>query len=121
MKTLSRFKSVLPSLALTTTLLPFIASAQVDNVSSIARNILNLSYILVTIVFVLSIVVFGWGIVRFIFAAGDQAAVTKAKGHIYWGVIGIGVGASIYGLILFLQTYFGVSSGQLKIFQPIVI
>lgn len=103
-----------------TILLPFAALAQQDVVTPIANQILNLARVLVTIVFVLSVVAFGWGIVSFVLAAGDPAAVQKAKSFLLWGVIGMAVGASLFGLITFLQTYFGVQAGGLIITPPIV-
>lgn len=113
---------MLPTLTLIALSVPLTAfGAEFDNITPIAENILDLSKILVLIVFVLSIVVFGWGIVKFITAAGDPTAVEKAKQFLYWGVIGIAVGASIYGLITFLQTYFGVEAGGLTIEAPEVI
>ena len=101
-------------------LLPLLAFAAdpVDLVTPIANNILTVSRVLVTIVFVLSIIVFGWGIVKFITAAGDQAQVVKARGFLLWGVIGMAVSASLFGLIVFMRTYFGVDAGQLTILPP---
>lgn len=122
MKNFSHIKRALPTIALIAMSVPLVAfGAAQDIVSPIATNILNLSRILVSIVFVLSIVVFGWGIVKFITAAGDPTAVEKAKQFLYWGVIGMAVGASIFGLVTFLQTYFGVQSGGLDIEVPIVL
>ena len=100
--------------------LPFAAFAQSDLLSPIAGNVLILSRTLVTIVFVLSIVMFGWGIVKFIAAAGSDE-VKKARQFLYWGVIGMAVAASLFGLVQFLQTYFGVAGiGTLNIKQPTV-
>ncbi|MDP3769761.1 MAG: hypothetical protein U1A23_04370 [Candidatus Sungbacteria bacterium] len=122
MKMFSRIKPLLPTLALIALSAPFAAfGAAQDIVSPIANNILAVSRIAVTIVFVLSIVVFGWGIVKFITAAGDPTAVEKAKQFLYWGVIGMAIGASLFGLITFLRTYFGVEAGGLVITPPIVL
>ena len=125
MKTVSRFnRIVVPAFAIIAIALPLIASAAgtaQDIVTPIAKNILDLSRMLTLVVFVLAIVAFGWGIVQFIFAAGDPASVTKAKGFLLWGVIGMAVMASLFGLITFLQTYFGVTKGgQVDITVPII-
>ena len=123
MKTVSRFNRIVPAFAIIAIALPLIASAAgtaQDIVTPIANNVLSLVRVLVLIVFVLAIVAFGWGIVQFIFAGGDPTAIGKAKSFLLWGVIGMAVMASLFGLITFLQQYFGVNSGGLNILPPIV-
>ena len=116
----SSFRALTVLTVVASAIVPFVALAAdaSDNVTPIANNVLALVNVLVTIVFTLSIVVFGWGIVQFILAAGDPAAVSKAKSFLLWGVIGMAVGASIFGLVAFLRTYFGVSGGTLDINLP---
>ena len=121
MKTVSRFSRILPTLAVLAIALPMIASAAgtaQDIVTPIANNILALVRVLVLVVFVLAVVAFGWGIVQFIFAGGDPAAIGKAKSFLLWGVIGMAVMASLFGLITFLQQYFGVRAGGLDVRAP---
>ena len=114
MKTVSRF--AFTAVAAT---MPFMAfAAAQDIVTPIANNVLNLVKVLVTIVFVLAVVAFGWGIVKFIFAGGDPSGIAKAKAFLLWGVIGMAVMASLFGLVGFLQTYFGVEAGGLNIVPP---
>ena len=125
MKTVSRFNRIIPAFAIIAIALPIIVSAAgagtaVDIVTPIADNVLKLVRVLVLIVFVLAIVAFGWGIVKFIFAGGDPTKIGEAKSFLLWGVIGMAVMASLFGLITFLQQYFGVNSGGLNILPPIV-
>ena len=121
MKTASRFNRILPTLAVLAIALPMIASAAgtaQDIVTPIANHILALVRVLVLIVFVLAVVAFGWGIVQFIFAGGDPAGIAKAKSFLLWSVIGMAVMASLFGLITFLQQYFGVIAGGLNVQAP---
>ena len=97
---------------------PRAVSAQTDLLSPIAANVLQLAQLTVTIVFVLAIVVFGWGIVKFIAAAGNPDEIKKAKSFLVWGVVGMMVGASIFGLVDFIQRYFGIEPGRLIITPP---
>ncbi len=123
MKIASRFSRIMPVLAVAVIALPLIASAAgtaQDIVTPIASQVLSLVKILVTVVFVLAVVAFGWGIVQFIFAGGDPASLGKAKSFLLWGVIGMAVMASVFGLIDFMQRYFGVSNSALVINQPTV-
>ena len=121
MKTVSRFNRILPTLAVLAIALPLIASAAgtaQDIVTPIANNILALVRVLVLVVFVLAVVAFGWGIVKFIFAGGDPGKIGEAKSFLLWGVIGMAVMASLFGLITFLQQYFGVTAGGLNVQAP---
>ena len=124
MKTSSRFHRIIPILTALAITAPFVALAAVgdaqDLVTPIANNILKTVNVFVTIVFVLAVVAFGWGIVQFIFAAGDPTTLAKAKQFLLWGVIGIAVMASIFGVVTFLQNYLGVKSGVLPITPPTV-
>jgi len=76
------------------------------NTTGVIKNILIL-------VMMVSLVVFGWGIVRLIAhaAGGSPEGVRKAKGIIWWGLIGLTVLASIVGIISFIQQYLGVEGG----------
>ncbi|MDP3769763.1 MAG: hypothetical protein U1A23_04380 [Candidatus Sungbacteria bacterium] len=88
----------------------FAASPDPDQLDDILDNIVSLADILVQICAVLAIVVFGWGIVKLIAAAGDPTKLKEAKGIITWGVIGMFILASIYGIIRFIEIYTGISS-----------
>ena len=116
----SRFVPVLIAIAISAPLIVLAAGTAQDLVTPIADNILKTVKVLVTIVFVLAVATFGWGIVQFIFAAGDPTTLAKAKQFLLWGVIGMAVMASVFGLTDFLQRYFGIEKGVLPITPPTV-
>lgn len=121
MKIASRFSRIVPIVSILAIIaVPFVAFAAPadDIVSPIANNILRTVRVLSTVVFVLAVVAFGWGIVQFIFAGGDPSAIGKAKSFLLWGVIGMAVMASVFGLTDFLQRYFGVTAGGINIVTP---
>ncbi|MDP3779498.1 MAG: hypothetical protein Q8R30_05655 [bacterium] len=85
------------------------AASKINEILTNAQNTLN---IVLRILMTFAVVIFIWGIVRMIAAAGNAAAVKQAKGILLWGIIGIAVMASMTGIVALLQTYFGVSGGD---------
>ena len=92
-------------------IVPVTASAAGNSIQKILTNTQDLINILLQIVMTLAFVVFIWGIVKFIAAAGNPQKMTQAKHTILYGIIGIAVMAMITGIIAFLQTYFGIQGG----------
>lgn len=99
---------------------PLVAIAQADRLTPVFQNVLTAVNTLVIIVFVIALLVFGWGIVKLIIAAGDPGKIAEAKGFILWGIIGIAILASLFGIITWLQNYFGVQGGTGTINVPTV-
>jgi hypothetical protein len=106
------------------TLMPFIAFGQTlgtrtDVVEPVTLQVLAAVNVLVGIVFVLSVAVFGWGVVKFILAAGDPTQIAQAKQFLWWGVIGMGIGAFIFGVLNWVAAYFGIATtNQLQVPPP---
>ena len=76
----------------------------------VVQGTLNVVNTIVTIVFVLAVLVFGWGVVKYIMSAGDPEGEKEARGFLWWGVIGIAVLAFVFGIIQYAATYFGVGT-----------
>ena len=64
---------------------------------------------LLPILLSLMIVVFSWGIVKFIYHADDEKAVAEGKGIMVWGVVGIGVVTILWGLVAYVQMALGLN------------
>jgi hypothetical protein len=79
-------------------------------VAQILTNAENAARLLVAVTFVLAVALFGWGMAKFIFAAGDPQKIAEAKNTIWWGVIGIFVIATIGGIIYWIGIYLGVNT-----------
>ena len=93
-------------------LVPSLALAQnATQVNTILNNVTSGARLIVTLLFVLAMLVFVWGAVKLILAAGDPEAIKEAKSFMWWGVIAMAVLASVFGLVTFLQSYFGVTGG----------
>lgn len=54
--------------------------------------------------------VFVWGIARFIKSAGSEKEIKDSKNLIIWGVVGLFVLVTIWGIISFLKGEFGFGS-----------
>ncbi len=100
--------SALSFLTGATALLPVAASAQtLLNTLALVSTFLNsLVYLFIT----LAIVVFFWGLIRYLMAGGEE----KAKGLqiMLMGVVTIFVMVSIWGIIRLLQSTFRVTSTE---------
>ena len=100
-------------------LVPLIGAAQglsdVITTTDRAVTVVNTG---VTIVFVLALLVFGWGVVKYITASGDPAKIKEARGFIWWGVIGMFVLASIFGIIKYIGSQLKIGQDQGTILIP---
>lgn len=91
--------------------IPLIVSAQApdpQSVNTVLTNFLALLTIVIKILISSAFVVFGWGVVKFIFTANDPKKIEQAKYIMLLGIIGIFVLASMGGIIIFIKTYFGI-------------
>lgn len=70
--------------------------------------ILDLIKLLIPVVAGLTLLSFFWGLARFVArVGGDEKAVSEGKNLMVWGVIGIFVMVSIWGILGFLTNEFG--------------
>jgi hypothetical protein len=60
----------------------------------------------------LALLVFMWGIVKYIAAAGDEKSQVSAKNTMVYGVIGLFVLFSVFGIVEFLQESFDIDENQ---------
>lgn len=113
-------KTTLIAASIAATIVPSLAFAQnvaVGTVGSNAIQIVGLAQTLVNsvipILFAASIMVFFWGLVRYIFDIGNGADGKEgAKRIMVWGIVALFVMASVWGLVAFLGDLFGVQQGS---------
>jgi len=74
-------------------------------INGIVREIINP---IVAVLFTAAIVVFFWGLIQFIYAAGGDEDREKGKQHMLWGVIGIFIMLSAYGILTLFTNTFGI-------------
>ena len=97
-------------------LLPFIslAAKSVDEILNQFKNTLNT---VIVIIFALATVVFGWGIVQYISAGGNDEKLKAGRQHMLWGIIGMAAMIAAWGLAKILANYLGANDQTLNIIQ----
>lgn len=58
-----------------------------------------------------AVIVFLWGVFQFVMSAGDDEARAKGRSHIIWGIIGIAVMVSVWGLVNFFTSSAALTGG----------
>jgi multidrug transporter EmrE-like cation transporter len=81
--------------------------------ADVARNFLMklndaILYPLISLMMAAALLVFLWGCFEFIMAAGDPGARTTGKKHILWGIVGMVVMVSAYGILTIAVGTFGL-------------
>jgi len=102
-----RLKIAASTSAIATLLLPVLASAQ-----TISDTLIFFSVILngvIGLFITLAIVVFFWGLIRYLWSMGPEEAHEGIK-IMFWGVVAIFVMVSIWGIIQLLQRSLRVTS-----------
>ncbi len=86
--------------------MPFLASAQltsgVQNVSGAFRFAMSFLTSATVLLFAAAFFFFLWGVFQFVRSAGDEDARKEGRDHIIYGIVGLAVMASVYGLVNFL-------------------
>lgn len=100
------------SIALSILFLPLCASAVVTDLFDAQLFVFNLLPKIGTLFFVVAIVIFFWGIVKFISNASDTAEHEKGKNFIVGSLISFTVLVSIWGIVSLLVD--GVSPNQVE-------
>lgn len=85
--------------------------------NQILVNLIRTATLVIVLLDVMAIMVFVWGIVKFIFAASNPEKLKDAKKILWWGVIGLFVLASVTGIVIALQSYFGVTNQRIPVPQ----
>jgi hypothetical protein len=60
----------------------------------------------------LAIIYFFWGLIVYLRAAGDPKAQEAGKNQMLWGIIAIAIMVSLYGIIAWLQSTFGITGSS---------
>lgn len=96
-------------------LAPFIASAQAalggtSNVNQLIDFITGALKIAAPLVLGAAVVFFLWGVFQFVMAAGEEEAREVGRNHMIYGIIGVAVMVSLWGLVNFFTTSASLST-----------
>jgi hypothetical protein len=90
---------------------PLVASAQLGGVKGLIVSVGDIVVTLTKIAAAAALLVFFWGLVKFISKAGDVKAVEEGRRFMLWGIIALFVMVSVWGIVLFLQTQLNIHQG----------
>lgn len=115
MKRFSKIISVLLSMPL----FVFAANTFPSDVTGIINMFIGIGLRVVPFLGAVAFLVFIWGIAKFIKSAGSEKEVKDSKNLLIWGVVGIFVLVTIWGIVFFLQKEFGFNTGSTPIIPQI--
>ncbi|HEY4501970.1 MAG TPA: hypothetical protein VJJ20_02790 [Candidatus Paceibacterota bacterium] len=88
---------------------PLVAMAQrLQPLADLVSSISSLVGALVPILITMALVVFFWGLIRYLWPSGGKSNVAGAKTLMIWGIITLFVMVSIWGIVRLAQSALGV-------------
>ena len=85
------------------------AQQQFSNISSLVSSIGRVVGLAIPIVVAIALLAFFWGLVKFIFAQGNEESKADAKRIMLWGIIALFVMIAVWGLVRFIGQALGVT------------
>lgn len=82
-----------------------------ENLTQIIELFTNIGLKIIPLMGAIAFLSFVWGIARFIKAAGNEKEIKESKNFLIWGVVGMFVLVTIWGIITFLRSEFGFTGG----------
>lgn len=77
------------------------------NLTEVIRMFTNIGLKVIPFLGVVAFLVFVYGIARFIRSAGSEKEIKDSKNLMIWGVIGLFILVTIWGIVAFMQSEFG--------------
>lgn len=114
---MKRIKFVLGSLFGSLAFLPAFAFAQssgnvpLTSLGAALKGIKGLMDAAVPLLIGAAIIVFLYGVLKFILNAGDPDKRTEGRSYMIWAIVGIVVMVSVWALVYFVQSTFGLEGG----------
>ena len=98
---------------------PLLVMAEVlGGVTDLVDALPGIVQTLIGVVIGLAVLVFFWGLVKYIANANDPEKAKEGKSIMIWGVVAIFVMASVWGIVEFLRNQFGIDGGEVDVPVP---
>ena len=69
---------------------------------------------LIVLAFAVALVVFLWGVVGYVRGAGDPKARETGRSHILWGLVGMAIMFSVFGIMTIISNSVGGSTDTIN-------
>ena len=80
-------------------------SQLLGNVESVLRQSIGILFVLATVVFL-------WGVIQYVIAGGDEDKIKTANDYIVWGLVGLFVMLTMWGIVYSVTYLFFPSGGS---------
>ncbi|OHB15396.1 MAG: hypothetical protein A2431_03895 [Candidatus Zambryskibacteria bacterium RIFOXYC1_FULL_39_10] len=87
------------------------AVAKTQGLKGIIEWFIDIGLVIIPFLGTVAFLVFVLGVARFIKASGNEKEVKDSKNLLIWGIIGLFVMVTIWGIIIFLKGEFGFTGG----------
>jgi len=87
------------------------AAAKTEGLKGLIEWLINIGLVVIPFLGTVAFLVFVLGVARFIKAAGNEKEIKDSKNLLIWGVIGLFVMVTIWGIITFFKGEFGFTGG----------
>ena len=96
---------------------PVLAFAQTtattySSLTTLVSDIKSILNSIIPLFFVVAILYFFWGLVKFIMGAGDAKKVAEGKGIMIWGLVALVIMAALFGIINWLTSAAGINGAN---------
>jgi hypothetical protein len=101
--------------------LALFAQGQPPNLTNITQFVSALGGIVATllpILIIVALLIFFWGLIKYIWSANDPAKASEGKSIMIYGVIALFIMVSIWGVVGFLGTALGIDQGTVLTDTP---
>ena len=85
-----------------------LAVSNIQDLATFVTNILG-NYIIPAL-FAVALIIFLWGVIQYVIAAGDDEKRKEGKQKIIWGIIGLFVMVAIWGLVNLIGNTFNLNT-----------
>lgn len=92
----------------------------VNNAETLISRITDILNLVVPLLIGVAVVIFLFGVVKYITAGGDEAKRTEARNTMIFGIIGLFVMVSVWGLVNVLLGTFGFEGAQPTVEMPTI-